>query len=155
VADWKADRIASAERGENPMVLARLPSGYAVLSDTQFLPGYCFLLASPRVRDLGDLDLEARAAFLVDMSLLGDAVQAVCEPWRLNYAILGNQKDYLHAHVIPRYEWEPEERRLAAPWRYPVETWSTAPYSEEEHGELRRALAARLAGLGRRVSSTP
>ena len=127
------------------MVLARLASGFAVLSDTQFLPGYCFLLASPRVRDLNDLDLEARARFLTDMSLVGDAVREVCRPWRLNYAILGNQKDYLHAHVIPRYEWEAEDRRRASPWRYPVSEWSTAPYSDSEHGELRAALAARLA----------
>ena len=128
------------------MVLARMRSGFAVLSDTQFLPGYCFLLGSPRVRDLSDLDLEARAAFLVDMSLIGDAVQAVCSPWRLNYAILGNQKDFLHAHVIPRYAWEDEERRHASPWRYPVSAWSTVPFTEREHGELRLSLAAKLSG---------
>ncbi len=38
---WKQDRIGAAERGENPMVLARMRSGYAVIGDTQFLPGYC------------------------------------------------------------------------------------------------------------------
>ena len=129
------------------MVLVRMRSGFAVLADTQFLPGYCFLLASPRVRDLGDLDLAGRAEFLVDMSLLGDAVAAVCEPWRVNYAIFGNQKDYLHAHVIPRYEWEEDEHRRASPFRYPIATWETAPYSEEQHGALRAALAAQLAAL--------
>ena len=42
--DWRDDRIGSAARGENPTVLAELPSGYAVIGDVQFLPGYCVLL---------------------------------------------------------------------------------------------------------------
>jgi hypothetical protein len=47
--DWRRDRIGSALRGENPMVLAKMKSGFAVIGDTQFLPGYCLLLAYPRV----------------------------------------------------------------------------------------------------------
>ncbi|HEV2127574.1 MAG TPA: hypothetical protein VGR22_03035 [Thermomicrobiales bacterium] len=49
VGDWKRDRVGSAESGTNPMVITRMESGYAVMGDTQFLPGYCVLLASPRV----------------------------------------------------------------------------------------------------------
>lgn len=45
MADWQKDRIASALRGENPTVLMRLQSGFAVFGDTQLLPGYCVLLA--------------------------------------------------------------------------------------------------------------
>ena len=36
--DWKHDRIGAAERGENPTVVLRMPSGIAVMGDTQFLP---------------------------------------------------------------------------------------------------------------------
>ena len=78
--NWRRDRIASAEHGENPTVLLRLPSGFAVMGDTQFLPGYCLLLAMPRVPDLHALALSERIAFLRDMSLLGEAVQRVCQP---------------------------------------------------------------------------
>lgn len=42
--EWKKDRIVSAQNRTNPMVLAKLRSGYAVVGDTQFLPGYCVLL---------------------------------------------------------------------------------------------------------------
>ena len=49
---WRDDRIGSAERGENPMVLARMKSGFAVIGDTQFLPGWGVLLASPRAERL-------------------------------------------------------------------------------------------------------
>ncbi len=53
--EWKRDRIGAAERGENPTVIVRLRSGFAVLADTQFLPGYSILLAAPRVRDLREV----------------------------------------------------------------------------------------------------
>ncbi len=43
--DCKRDRLGSALRGENPTVLRRLDAGFAVIDDTQFLPGYCVLTA--------------------------------------------------------------------------------------------------------------
>ena len=109
MVDWQRDRIASVERGANPTVLLRLPSGFAVMGDTPFLPGYCLLLAAPRVPDLHSLTLPERMAFLRDMSLLGEAVQRVCQPERVNYEIFGNTAPFLHAHVLPRYAWEPAE----------------------------------------------
>lgn len=146
---WRSDRIGSAERGENPMVLARLRSGFAVLGDTQFLPGYCLPLACPRAPDLGSLSLEARAAFLLDMSLLGDAVAAACGPDRVrtNDSIYGNTDRYLHAHVFPRYAWEPDERRPYPVWQYPADRWRSPAYaySEGVHGALRRRLAEAVA----------
>ena len=59
--DWKQDRIGSAERGENPTVLARMRSGFAVMGDSQFLPGYCLLLASPKVEQIGCASKELRS----------------------------------------------------------------------------------------------
>lgn len=46
--EWKNDRIGSVLKGENPTVITRMRSGFAVLGDTQFLPGYCLLLAYPK-----------------------------------------------------------------------------------------------------------
>jgi diadenosine tetraphosphate (Ap4A) HIT family hydrolase len=106
MSDWKSDRVGSAEAGINPMVIIKLGSGYAVMGDTQFLPGYCVLLASPQVGQLSGLDLEHRTAFLRDMSLLGEAVELACSQkglLRVNYEILGNTDTFLHAHVFPRY----------------------------------------------------
>lgn len=45
--EWKRDRFAALEQGQNPMVLARMRSGYAVIGDVQFLPGYCVLPYKP------------------------------------------------------------------------------------------------------------
>jgi len=146
--DWRQDRIASALRGENPTVLRRLPSGFAVIGDTQFLPGYCVLLAEPEVSHLTDLPLDARAQFLTDMSLLGEAVERVCRPdglVRINYEILGNGLPCLHAHVFPRYAWELTERRQGPVWLYPPdEFYSPAHAVGEAHDELRASIGSAL-----------
>jgi len=57
VTDWRHDRIGSALRGENPLVMARMRSGFAVIGDTQHLPGYSLLLTDDvSVDHLTDLD---------------------------------------------------------------------------------------------------
>lgn len=147
--DWKKDRIASAERGENPTVLARMKSGFAVIGDPQFLPGYCILLACPKVGSLNDLPLAGRKDFLADMSLIGDAITAVCKPFRVNYDILGNTDDFLHAHIFPRYEWEAEVLRKGPVWKYPKENWSMEAYqfSEEKYGGLKTQISQKLRDL--------
>jgi diadenosine tetraphosphate (Ap4A) HIT family hydrolase len=98
--DWKKDRFKAIEQNTNPMVLTKMKSGYAVIGDTQFLPGYCVLLAYPRVSSLEELTFEQRGLFLQDMSLLGEAIQHVTSPLRMNYSIYGNSDDFLHAHVV-------------------------------------------------------
>jgi len=72
-----AERVELARRGANETVICRLPSGWAVMGDVQFLPGYCLLLADPVVASLNDLDDARRAEFLRDMAHLGDAILQV------------------------------------------------------------------------------
>lgn len=113
MTDWRRDRIAAALRGDNPTVLARMPSGFAVIGDVQWLPGYCVLLTDdPAVLRLSDLPRARRRQFLEDMADLGEAVERACleldtDFRRVNLEILGNTDPYLHAHIWPRYEWEP------------------------------------------------
>lgn len=150
--DWKKDRIGAALRGENPTVIGRMKTGLAVIGDPQFLPGYCILLAYPKVSSLNDLDADARKDFLFDMSLLGDAITEVCKPLRVNYDILGNTDAFLHAHVFPRYDWEDEARRKSPVWLYPRENWTMDKYqfSEDVHGDLRQRLSHKLKELMQR-----
>lgn len=149
---WKRDRIGAAERGENPLVIARMPSGFAVIGDTQFLPGYCVLLAAPQVAHLSDLPLAARRRYLLDMALLGEAVERACRDdglRRINYEILGNTDTFVHAHVFPRYEWEPADLLPGPVWGYPRDRWTSPEYAyaEERHGALRGRIAAELSAL--------
>src|SRR5882757_5566749 len=115
VEDWRSDRIGSSLRGENPTVLRRLGAGFAIIGDIQFLPGYCVLLTdTPGVERLSDLPRKRRMQFLADLDLLVEVVERVCarrDPQfrRPNLSILGNLDPFLHAHIFPRYNWEPDE----------------------------------------------
>jgi diadenosine tetraphosphate (Ap4A) HIT family hydrolase len=121
-----------------------MPSGWAVLGDQQFLKGYSLLLPDPVVGSLNELDACARARFLVDMALLGDAVAACTPAYRINYEILGNADPALHAHVWPRLLDEPDEFRRGPVGRYPKETRNSVAFSSEAHGALQAALRACL-----------
>ncbi|BDR53822.1 DeoR family transcriptional regulator [Bombiscardovia nodaiensis] len=136
--DWKQDRIRSAREGRNPTVIARLPSGFVVLADMQFLPGWCILLPYKQVSSLNDLSMVERAHFLLDMSVLGDAILAVCRPKRVNYDILGNTDEFLHAHVYPRYDWEPPDRQPLPVWLYEDHYGSdpSTAFSPTRHAQL-------------------
>ena len=151
--DWKQDRIGTAERGENPTFIARMKSGFAVMGDTQFLPGYCVLLAVPQVTHLSDLSFTERRDFLLEMSLLGEAIEHVYQPRRTNYEILGNTDAYVHAHIWARYEWEPEQYIGGPVWRYPKETRfdQAQTFSLEKHGHLKQEIALALTELIKRA----
>ena len=69
-------RVELARKGANDKVICRMASGWAVMGDVQFLPGYCLLLPDPVVASLNDLDANARAAYLLDMARIGDALLA-------------------------------------------------------------------------------
>lgn len=118
-------RVAMARAGENPYVITRLVSGWLVIGDVQPLSGYCLLLADPVVPSLNALDPEARITFLDDMARAGDALLATTGCARVNYEIWGNTEPALHAHIMPRYETEPDDKR-----RYPAcmgYSWAEAP----------------------------
>ncbi|PTQ74120.1 HIT family protein [Pseudomonas sp. GV071] len=136
------ERVALARRGANDKVICRMASGWAVMGDVQFLPGYCLLLPDPVVPSLNDLDTAGRTAYLLDMARLGDAALQATGALRMNYEILGNSEPELHCHIFPRYATEPEQHRKMPAWFY---DWKTAtPYAEEQHGELRQKIAELL-----------
>lgn len=138
-----SERVEQARLGTNEMVICRMASGWAVMGDVQFLPGYCLLLPDPVVPSLNDLDANARATFLLDMSRMGDALLAVTGALRINDEILGNSEPELHCHIFPRYAVEPERKRKMPAWFY---DWKVAPpYDEALHSELRLRLARWLA----------
>ena len=136
------ERVALARNGANDKVICRMPSGWAVMGDVQFLPGYCLLLPDPVVASLNDLDADARAVYLLDMARIGDAVLQATGAVRMNYEILGNSEPELHCHIFPRYASEPDDKRRMPAWFY---DWKNAvPYAEDVHGQLRKAIAQLL-----------
>ena len=139
-----ADHVAAANAGALPRAVCKLDSGWVVMGEVQVRAGYCLLLADPVAGCLNDLDGPGRAGFLADMAAVGDAVLAVTGCDRVNYGLLGNVVPELHAHVFPRSDDEPLPARHQAVW---LHDWDAAPaFSLAEHGELRDALRAALAG---------
>jgi diadenosine tetraphosphate (Ap4A) HIT family hydrolase len=134
-------RVEAARAGTNPTVISRMPSGWAVLGDVQFLRGYALLLADPVAADLNALDESRRIRFLQDMAILGDALLEVTGAYRINYEILGNSEAALHAHVFPRYMSEPEDLRKGPAWLYDREYRLSVKFDAERDKELMQRLA--------------
>jgi diadenosine tetraphosphate (Ap4A) HIT family hydrolase len=135
--------VAQARGGRDPRLIARVPAGWVVFGERQFVRGYALLLPDPVVPDLNSLDGNARAQFLADMGRVGDALLAATAALRINYAIFGNLEPALHAHVMPRYAGEPAAMRTAQPWAY---DWSAAPVFEPQaFADLKLALQRELA----------
>ena len=151
MSDWQSDRIGSALRGENPTVLARMPAGFAVIGDVQWLPGYCVLLSDdPSATRLSDLTPDQSSAYLHSMARLAAAVEMACAATdaafrRVNIEILGNADEFLHAHIWPRYQWEPENLVSRPVWLYPVESWhDPALRLGPQHDALALAITSHL-----------
>ena len=81
--------VAAARDGREPRVIARLYSGWALFGKRQFLRGYALLLPDPVVPTLNSLGAQERAAYMADVSRLGDAVLKLTGATRINYAISG------------------------------------------------------------------
>lgn len=147
--EWKKDRIGSCERGENPTLMVKMKSGFAVIADNQFLPGYCILLRYPQVESFTDLTLQERGQYLIDTTLIGDAIIKVCNPRKINYSTLMNKDNYLHTHIEARYDWEADEYKYRPSWTYPenIKYSEKYLYNEEQHGELKRKITEAIIQL--------
>ncbi len=128
------ERVEMCRNGTNPKTICRVSSGWVVIGDVQFLPGYSLLLPDPVVPDLNALDIPDREVFLREVSIVGDALLEVTNSYRINYEILGNTEAALHAHIFPRYKSEPDELRRRPAWFY---DWGNAlEFDEKRDREL-------------------
>jgi diadenosine tetraphosphate (Ap4A) HIT family hydrolase len=134
--------VCAARRGD-PRVISRLRSGWVVFGERQFVCGYALLLPDPVVPDVNALETHERSQFLLDMTLVGDALLEVTAALRINYAIFGNLEPALHAHIVPRYADEPPALRTQHPWAY---DWAAAPiFDASEYADLASAVRRELA----------
>jgi len=137
------DRVNQCRNTGNPKSICRVRSGWVVLGDVQFLKGYSLLLPDPVVPDLNSLNGTARAQFLADMALLGDALMHVTDALRINYEILGNNENALHAHLFPRYAHEDSDKATKPVWFY---DWrNAAPFDIARDSEIMEDIRSFLA----------
>jgi len=141
-------RVASADRGENPTVICRMRSGYLVLSDKQTPRGWCILLAAPVAAHLDDLDENREADFLTDMAAAGRVVKQVTGAYRINYSIFGNVDPVLHAHIQPRFADEPQALRSQPLWTI-WQHLDSVPFDLNRDAPLMAEIRKGLAAIGR------
>lgn len=110
-----------------------------VLADEPDYPGFCRVVWNAHVREMTDLDPEARAHFMTTVFTVERAVRELMRPDKINLASLGNQVPHLHWHVIPRFV---DDRHFPDPIWAPVRR--VAPAHVVDRALLARALAARL-----------
>lgn len=133
-----SERVDKLARGEDPALICKLDSGFVTLAGNQFLRGYCLLIAYPMVEQLASVSMPSRCQFLADMARVGDAVQQATGCIRVNYAIYGNLDPFLHAHVWPRFEDEPDAVRTLPPLSWPpqIREDPITAFNSELHGDL-------------------
>lgn len=137
-------RVALARLGQNPYVIAKMASGWAVIGDVQPLKGYCLLLADPVVGSPNDHDGAQRAAYALDTLRIGDALLKLTGAARINYMTLANVEPSLHTHIVPRYADEDPIKRQMGPFQ--AYDWSRARATDPE-GEDRALIAGLRAQL--------
>ena len=142
------ERVELARAGENPYVVCRVTSGWVVFGDHQFISGYSLLLPDPVVGSLNDLEPSQRSAFLTDMAAVGDALLEITDAYRINYEILGNTDPALHAHIFPRYETEPPDRKAGPVWHYERRLRRSKPFDLERDRPLMDAISEHLKRKG-------
>ena len=140
-------RLATCVDGSHPGLVAELDTGWAILGDRQWWPGYTLLLCKSPVTELHELSPVVRLRHLEELAQLAEAVCRVVRPHKLNYELLGNSVPHVHWHLFPRRVDEPDPTS-------PV--WTQLPTPEEDaahrldrvrHDGLRRALAVELAAI--------
>lgn len=133
---------------DNPYLVADLDTGYAVLADNQYIPGYTIFLSKICVPELHDLPPATRTRFLEEMATVAEAVFHAFEPRKLNYELLGNSVSHLHWHLFPRYADDPNPKWPV--WNNPafVEAPRTLP-DNPELAAMRDTLRGALASLRR------
>jgi diadenosine tetraphosphate (Ap4A) HIT family hydrolase len=145
-ADCEICRRLDRMTPENPYLVAELKTGYAVLADNQYIPGYTIFVSKVCVPELHDLAPQVRSRFLEEMALVAEAVFRAFSPRKLNYELLGNSAAHLHWHIFPRYADDPNPQWPV--WnndefiRAPRVTSPDTAHLAERRESLQRALKA-------------
>jgi len=137
-------KLDAASAATLPSAIFKLPSGWLIAGDHQWLTGYCVLIADPLVVDFNALTEKRRAQWGVDIGRVGDALLRVGGAYRINYETWGNLTPALHTHIVPRFANEPEALRVQPPRQ--AYAWEKGrPFDLAKDGEWMKKIADYLA----------
>jgi diadenosine tetraphosphate (Ap4A) HIT family hydrolase len=147
--DWSARKngrdcvLCTFIREEDPdwgvrIYTGRVANGY--LSSRGQIPGYCWVIwRDGHVCEPTDLDPRVAQQFFADLVTVGQAVEQLLRPAKMNYEVLGNNVPHLHGHVIPRPALDPAPRG-PLPFTYLDDGRRPAAEVHELGAQLRRLL---------------
>lgn len=119
------DRINMITNGTNPYFVKELETGYVVIGDNQHFYGYTlFLYKNHEKTELFQLSQPERQKFLVEMSIVAEAVSNAFGCDKMNYELLGMGDAHLHWHLYPRRKGNIENYGNGGKgpvWWYPME----------------------------------
>lgn len=101
------NRINMIKENTNKYFVAELETGYVVIGDHQYFEGYTLFLCKDHKCELHELNREFKEKYLVEMSIVSEAVFNAFKPDKLNYELLGNGDSHMHWHIFPRRLTEP------------------------------------------------
>ena len=125
---------------DRPDQLMALPSGRLLMLNDGDFKGYCIIEFKKHSTELFDLSYEDRLQLFEDVSRVARELNAMLEPGKINYVILGNEIPHLHVHIIPRFQNDGWWGRPT--WLRPADEKSRL--SECEYFQLREILLKRL-----------
>jgi diadenosine tetraphosphate (Ap4A) HIT family hydrolase len=89
-------RINMIKEGTNKYFVKELETGYVVIGDHQYFEGYTLFLCKEHKSEL-----HIKEKFLIEMSIISEAVFKAFKPDKLNYKLLGNGDSHMHWPPIP------------------------------------------------------
>jgi diadenosine tetraphosphate (Ap4A) HIT family hydrolase len=119
--------------------VTRLPLCRVLLMRDKRFPWLILVPERAAVRELHELPPEDRARLIEEVARVGETLERLFQPDKLNAGALGNIVPQLHVHVVARFAND-------AAWPGPV--WGSGaavPYPQDELEELRERLASALA----------
>lgn len=108
-----------------------------LMNDARF-PWVILVPMLPGLVEILDLQPVQRTALYIEIETVMEAMQRVCEPYKLNVAALGNSVRQLHVHVIARQQGDEA-------WPWPV--WgkgAAKPYEPAAREALVRTIAQEI-----------
>ncbi len=144
------NRIEKIKSGVNPYFVTELTTGYVVLGDYQFYKGYTIFISKAHVMELHELEEDIRTTFLIEMSVVAQAVFKAFHPDKINYELLGNGEghSHLHWHIFPRRKTDPLPQKPVWVVEQSIRYAPSAKPSDIELKELRSKLLKDLEMIG-------
>lgn len=103
-----------------------LPLTQVRLKNDRRFPWIILIPRRPNITEIFDLSTEDQGQLWREISLLAQHLHEICQAYKINIEILGNQVRQLHIHIIARYEND-------AAWPNSILNFGKAePYLEEE-----------------------